>query len=138
MRREQSAGGVVVFHNSILLLKKFNGDWVLPKGRIEPGESMNEAALREVFEEGGARGTIIKYLRSIEYSFNSTRFNRKQKVVKKVHWFLMDVTNMRSKPQKEEGFVEAKYIPMARAVEIAKHDDERDVIRMAIDEMRVV
>ena len=39
MREEQSAGGVVLLGNAILLLRKYNGDWVLPKGKIEPGES---------------------------------------------------------------------------------------------------
>ena len=51
MREEISAGGVVLFGNAILLLRKFNGDWVLPKGRIEAGEQKKEAALREVLEE---------------------------------------------------------------------------------------
>ena len=32
MLREVSSGGVVVFGNTILLLRKYNGDWVLPKG----------------------------------------------------------------------------------------------------------
>ena len=43
MREEISAGGVVLFGNAILLLRKFNGDWVLPKGRIEAGEQKKEA-----------------------------------------------------------------------------------------------
>jgi len=43
---EISAGGVVVFGNAILLLKKYNGDWVLPKGRIEKGEEVEATALR--------------------------------------------------------------------------------------------
>ena len=51
MREEVSAGGVVLFGNAILLLRKFNGDWVLPKGKVEEGEKRQEAALREVLEE---------------------------------------------------------------------------------------
>lgn len=35
MVKEVSAGGVVTFRNTILLLKRFNGDWVLPKGSIK-------------------------------------------------------------------------------------------------------
>lgn len=34
------------------------GDWTLPKGKIEPGESREEAALREVKEETGCEVTI--------------------------------------------------------------------------------
>ena len=58
MREEQSAGGVVLLGNAILLLRKYNGDWVLPKGKIESGESHEEAALREVKEETGVKANI--------------------------------------------------------------------------------
>ncbi|HUH08052.1 MAG TPA: NUDIX domain-containing protein, partial [Egibacteraceae bacterium] len=33
-------------------------DWSLPKGKLDPGESSPEAALREVFEETGIRGRL--------------------------------------------------------------------------------
>ena len=62
MREEVSAGGVVLFGNAILLLRKFNGDWVLPKGKVEEGENRQEAALREVLEETGVKADILKYL----------------------------------------------------------------------------
>ena len=69
MREEISSGGVIVFGNAILLLKKYNGDWVLPKGKVEPGEKKDEAALREVFEESGLKAEIIKYLGEIHYTY---------------------------------------------------------------------
>ena len=47
MREEVSAVVVVLFGNAILLLRKFNGDWVLPKGKVEEGENRQEAALLE-------------------------------------------------------------------------------------------
>ena len=63
MREEISAGGVVLFGNAILLLRKFNGDWVLPKGRIEAGEQKKEAALREVLEGDRSKGRNLKIFR---------------------------------------------------------------------------
>ena len=50
-----SCGGVVIFRGKILLLyknikNKYEG-WVLPKGTVEPGETHEETALREVLEE---------------------------------------------------------------------------------------
>jgi 8-oxo-dGTP pyrophosphatase MutT (NUDIX family) len=36
--------------------------WVLPKGHIEPGESPEETAVREVFEEAGVTGRIVEFL----------------------------------------------------------------------------
>ena len=65
MRIEKSAGGVVIYDNAILLLRKYNGDWVLPKGRIEKDEKIKEAALREVKEETGTQAEVIKYLGEI-------------------------------------------------------------------------
>jgi 8-oxo-dGTP diphosphatase len=35
------------------------GDWVLPKGKLDAGETLAEAALREVREEAGCWATIV-------------------------------------------------------------------------------
>ena len=49
-----SCGGVVIYHGKILTLfknykNKYEG-WVLPKGTVEPGETFEKTALREVYE----------------------------------------------------------------------------------------
>ena len=54
-----SCGGVVIYHGKILTLfknykNKYEG-WVLPKGTVEPGETFEQTALREVYEETGAK-----------------------------------------------------------------------------------
>ena len=69
LKEEISSGGVVVFNNAILLLRKFNGDWVLPKGKVEQGEILEQAALREVSEESGVKGQIQQYLGEIHYTY---------------------------------------------------------------------
>ena len=62
------AGGVVYrFKDATpeLLLVSSRVDksiWVLPKGHIEPGESSDETAVREVFEEAGVTARIIEFL----------------------------------------------------------------------------
>lgn len=134
MREEISSGGVVIFGNAILLLRKYNGDWVLPKGKVEEDEDTSAAAVREVFEEGGVKAEVVKYLGKIHYSFKNSWQNH-EVVNKTVHWYLMRARSMDCNPQKEEGFIEARFVHMNRAAEMAKYDDERDIIAKAIQEM---
>lgn len=130
MRTETSAGGIVIVGNAILLLRKYNGDWVLPKGRVEANEEISKTALREVLEESGVKAEVVSYIGEITYSMNLHR-PEKDQTIKTVYWFLMKARNMDCKPQREEGFVEAKYIHMDRAVELAHYDDEKRMIEMA-------
>jgi len=134
MRTEESAGGVVFFGNSVLMLKKMNGDWVLPKGKIEENETNEETALREVFEETHVKAKILNYIGDIEYTYRNYWSNN-EVVDKKVHWYLMTSNTMKCMPQREEGFKAAKFIIVDRVVDIAKYDDEKGVLIKAIELM---
>jgi 8-oxo-dGTP pyrophosphatase MutT (NUDIX family) len=130
---EVSSGGIVFFGNSILLLKKYNGDWVLPKGRIEHGETKEAAALREVYEEAGVKGEIVTYIGQAQYEFRNLRHN--EQVYKTVHWFLMKTNNTRCQPQREEGFIGASFVHINKAVKIVKYEDELKIIKKSIEYM---
>ncbi|HSH37127.1 NUDIX hydrolase [Schnuerera sp.] len=130
MVEEVSAGGVVIFGNAILLLKKFNGDWVLPKGRVEKNENIKETAIREVFEESGIRAEIIRYIGMVHYTYKSIKGN--EMVFKTVHWYLMTANNMESVPQKNEGFIEATFVHKDRVKDLIKYNDERKIIKKVL------
>ena len=136
MVNEVSAGGIVFFKNNILMLRKFNGDWVLPKGRVEENESIRDAAVREVYEESKAKVNVIKYIGKINYEFNRTCFKDKVQIYKEVYWYLMIARNMNCTAQKNEGFVEAKFIPFERTLSIARYDDERKIIKKAVEDIK--
>ncbi|GAB6084956.1 NUDIX hydrolase [Alkaliphilus crotonatoxidans] len=133
MREEISAGGVVIFGNAILMLKKYNGDWVLPKGKVENDEAFEQAAVREVLEEAGVKVEVIKYLDKIHYTYKNS-WEDHDKINKTVHWFLMHSKNFECIPLKEEGFIDAKFIHVNRAVELAKYQDEKEIIEKAIED----
>lgn len=59
--------------------------WSLPKGHIEPGETAEQTAVREVAEETGIDGRVVAELGSIDYWF----VTEGRRVHKTVHHFLM-------------------------------------------------
>lgn len=130
MKTELSSGGVVIFGNALLLLRKYNGDWVLPKGRVEAGERLYTAALREVFEESGVKAEIVQYIGRINYHYKNIKED--EMVSKTVHWYLMKSQNMHCKPEKKEGFVDAKFVHIDKVIDIARYDDEKKIIKKSL------
>ena len=67
------AGGVVVRRDSpelrflLVTARRQPGLWVFPKGHIEPGETPEQAAEREVFEEAGVRASIVAPVGATEF-----------------------------------------------------------------------
>ena len=55
MRWVRAAGGIVTAPDGTMLLIQRNGRWDLPKGKVESGETLLQAALREVEEETGIK-----------------------------------------------------------------------------------
>lgn len=60
--------------------------WSLPKGHIEPNESPEEAAIREVREETGIEAVIVRHLGTIDFWFMADG----KRIHKTVHHYLMD------------------------------------------------
>jgi 8-oxo-dGTP diphosphatase len=64
--------GAVVFDDTgrLLLIRRANppakGTWSLPGGRVEPGESSEHAVVRELSEETGLTGILVKEVGSVE------------------------------------------------------------------------
>ena len=73
MSHYSHAGGVVARtvngHRQYLIVEasRSKGVWVLPKGHIEPGETPEAAAVREVEEEAGVRAAIVAHAGESEY-----------------------------------------------------------------------
>ncbi len=75
MEHEVQAAGCVVRHEGRIAVihRPRYDDWSLPKGKLDPGETFEEAAEREVLEEIGVRGTLGDELPSMEYTDHKGR-----------------------------------------------------------------
>lgn len=130
-----SAGGVA--HRiedgriEVVLIKTASeGRWQLPKGIIDPGETSDTAALREVREEAGITCEIIEPLDVIEYWFVGAFDGPRKRYHKKVHFFLMkfidgDVANH------DHEVVEARWVPISDAETMLAFETEKGLIGMA-------
>jgi 8-oxo-dGTP diphosphatase len=123
MAEVEAAGGVVLDEDGrvVLVHRPRYDDWTLPKGKLDPGESFEEAALREVEEETGLRCRLVRELPSIEYR----DAKRRPKVVR---YWLMEV-------EADVGFVpndevdELRRLPIDEALALLTYDRDHDVLR---------
>ncbi|MEO5860243.1 MAG: NUDIX hydrolase [Pyrinomonadaceae bacterium] len=133
-----SAGGVAYRFNEgkvevVVIKTSSEGRWQLPKGIIDPGETPEIAALREVREEGGISCEIIERLDVIEYWFVASFDGApKKRYHKKVHFYLMTYLNGDVKDHDHE-VVEARWVAIGEAQRMLAFDSEKELIVMAKD-----
>jgi 8-oxo-dGTP pyrophosphatase MutT (NUDIX family) len=115
-----AAGGIVIRNEKLLFIFR-NGKWDLPKGKIDQGESAEEAALREVAEECGIEGhRIIKKLPSTFHIYQSPYIDSfGQWILKETHWFEMNYTGTKNgSPQTIENISEIRWFARKELEEV--------------------
>ncbi len=131
-----SAGGVVFRRNAevkeILVVKRrknVESKWKpilcqLPKGHVEPGETIKEAALREVFEETGYRTCISEKVGTASWSYerSGTQF------YETVHYFLMSVQS-HIHQQHDDEFDEVCWVELRNGEKVLSYPEEQQLLR---------
>jgi 8-oxo-dGTP pyrophosphatase MutT (NUDIX family) len=138
MRREFSAGGVLVRELDGRLMVaairpagRPEGLWALPKGQIDPGESGEATALREVAEETGVTGRSLGKLGDVKYWFNW----QGERIFKVVSFFLVEYENGRlgDIPEAFQHEVdEARWLPLDEAPKPLAYKGEREMVDLAL------
>jgi 8-oxo-dGTP diphosphatase len=128
-----AAGGLVLRRdpNGGLLIavvhRPDRADWSLPKGKLEPGESFEEAALREVHEETGYRCRLGSFIGHTEYQDRKDRH-------KVVAYFEMEAMSGIFRPSEEVDDLRWLTRPEARLLLSYERDRELLSVMSMVDE----
>lgn len=103
--------------------------WYLPKGGLAKGETIEQAATREVTEETGLQVRLVKPIRPIEYWFHV----RGARVHKTVHYFLMEPTGEGDFSQRDWENDQAGWFELDDALAVMSYENEKEIVREAAD-----
>ena len=108
-----AAGGVVVNHRGEWLMMERRGRWDLPKGHVEPNESVEQTAVREIEEETGVRAVIEELLCTTWHAYYFKPTQRWE--LKHTFWYrLAEARHTELKPQIEEEIVHVEWASEAQ------------------------
>ena len=122
MEHEVQAAGCVVRHGGRIAVihRPRYDDWSLPKGKLDPGESFEAAAEREVLEEIGVRGTLREELPSAEYTDHRGRS-------KIVRYWAMEADDVPAFTPNDE-VDEVRWLDAGEARSLLTYDRDRELI----------
>ena len=134
MSYEKSCGAVVFrkYHGNIelLLIKHVvGGHWSFPKGHVEPGETEEQTALREIKEETGIDVELNTSFREV------VSYSPKRDTTKDVIYFLGKAKTFQYTPQEEE-IAQIKWVEINLAHSFLTYDNDKQLVNKAKPMMR--
>ncbi|HVF30951.1 MAG TPA: NUDIX hydrolase [Pyrinomonadaceae bacterium] len=105
--------------------------WQLPKGVIDPGETSEQAALREVREESGIEAELHELIHTSEYWFTVDRGGERWLCHKFVDYYLMEY-RAGDVADHDHEVTEARWVTVATALEMLFFQSDRDIVSKAV------
>lgn len=126
----KSSGGVVLNHDgqALILRRRQEGTWVLPKGKVDKGETLVQTALREVQEETGLENLkIVREIGLVRYLFlwrpENVNYN------KTVHYFLMHLNGDETEVHTEPEFSDYLWGKPSEVEKLLTFENDRRIVR---------
>jgi 8-oxo-dGTP pyrophosphatase MutT (NUDIX family) len=136
VEREFSAGGVVARGDEVAVIvpKKLSPEGrrvlALPKGHPDEGETMEEAATREVREETGLEAELIEKLGDVEYWYQ----RKGRRILKKVTFYLFEYRSGSVEDHDDE-IEEARWMRLEQAARELSFPGEREMVTRALSRL---
>ena len=119
---EQGGGIPIDVDGRVALRRTRSGDWVLPKGHIEEGESVAVAAVREVIEETGLATRILDWLGDLRFTYRKERH---------VGYFLLRVERRLPEFAAHDG-VDTFFLAPEEALTLLTFERDRPIVAAAL------
>jgi len=115
----QAAGGLVRNPEDQYLIMKRRGKWDLPKGKVNPNETIPLAAIREVTEECGLQD--LEIINPLIRTYHCYYFEE-QSILKRTSWFEMEYHGHKPPvPQHDEDITEIRWVRKEDLGEITRN-----------------
>ena len=114
----EAAGAVVRRNGGVMIVHRPKyDDWTFPKGKLEEGESFEQAAVREVEEESGWRGELARELEPSRYTDDEGR-------TKVVRWWEMWARE-RGQWQPTDEVDDVLWVPLSEVDSLLTYESDR-------------
>lgn len=126
---QAAVGGIVFKDNAVLLVQRGNppakGEWAIPGGRIKLGETLNEAVVREIWEE---TGIVVRAIKPI-YTFDAIVRDSKGNI--RFHYVISDLeaAYVSGEPRAGDDALAAKWVGFDDLGEFALNLATRKLLR---------
>ena len=119
----EGAGGIVFNRDGdVLLIRHRKGEWVFPKGHIEPDEERPATAVREVAEEAGVQSRCPAPHETWTTEYTNPRGERRR-----ITWFVLE-TESDAPTMREAQFPEGAFMPPAKALDLLAFEEDRTLL----------